>query len=193
MKVFGLHIKQASCFCMTAETDAQLNRLRNRTFVVTYLPDRDTPFCQLVFNMPYTSSVSDMIVQLPYFDICDPDHLRDQRSFDRFGERCRVFQVHSTYVGSQFQYQNANLSLERAHAQLLTGSWTGVNAQDILIVWKNDEAPEPLQLYMRHELRALDAQGRPVIAPIGNSAGFEATQSRLDDMSQSLKRLLNKV
>ena len=175
-------------------TDAALRRqTEDRNFVVTYLADSGNPFSQLMLHMPETSTVSDMIVQLPYFHILDPQRQWAQQSFDRFGEACRVFQGHSEYVGSREQGTDTSLSRERAHAQLLPASWSRANAQDILIVWKDDMAPEPLQLYMRHELRALDGQGRHVIALIGNSGGFEATQSRLDDMSQSLQRLLKKV
>jgi len=168
-------------------TDAERRRQTDdRNFVVKYLADSGNPFSQLVFHMPVTSTVSDMIVQLPYFQILDPQRTGAQQSFDRFGEVCRVFQGHSEYVGSRDQRTDTSLSRERAHAQLLPASWSRANAQDILIVWKDDMAPEPLQLYMRHELRALDEQGRHVIAPIGNSGGFEATRSRLDHMSQSL-------
>ena len=169
-----------------AEAEAQLNRLMTRTFVVTYLADTDNPFCQLVLKMPYMATVSDMITRLPYYAIC-------QDSLDMFSRGCRVFQAHSRYVGSEEQRGDAALSLERAHAQLLQGSWATTNAQDIFIVWRNDVLPGPLLLYMRHGLRQAEAQGRAAIAAVGDSAGFEATRSRLDDMSQSLSRLLNKV
>ena len=165
----------------------------NRTFVVTYLADAHNPFCQLVLNMPYMATVSDMIARLPYYASCEDRVTREPSSFVMFGRGCRVFQAHSTYVGSYAQQVDATLSLERANAQLLPGSWTDANAQDIFIVWRNDGAPDPLLLYMRHGLRQAEAQGLPAIATVGDSAGFEATRSRLDDMSQSLKRLLNKV
>ena len=170
-----------------------LRLVRDRTFVVTYLADTDFLFCQLVLNMPYTATVSDMIARLPYYANCQARETREPSSFDKFNSACRVFQAHSEYVGSDAQRVDGTLSREKAHAQLLPDSWAQANAQDIFIVWRNDGLPEPLLLYMRHGLRQAEAQGRPAIAAVGDSAGFEATRSRLDDMSQSLKRLLNKV
>ena len=176
------------------EAEAQVLRLvRDRAFVVTYLADINNPFCQLVLNMQDGAAVSDMIARLPYYASCQDSETQEPSSFDMFNRACSVFQARSEYVGSEDQLNNVALSRAKAHAQLLPDSWAQTTAQDIFIVWRHDGLPGPFQLYMRHGLRQTEAQGRPAIAAVGDSAGFEATRSRLDDMSQSLSRLLNKV
>ena len=172
-----------------SEHDAQRDRQWNGTFVVTYLPDSDNPFCQLVLHMPGQAFVSDMIAQLPYFINCQERVVQEPSSFVMFSDACRVFAAHSEYIGSHQQMIDQSLSREKAHAQLMQEVWSRTPAQDIIIIWRSNDMTDPVQLYMRHALRAPDAQARPVIAATGDSTGFAATRSQLHDMSRRLRTL----
>ena len=180
------------------ENDASHRQMERRNYMVTYLPDRNHPLVQVELNMPYRSTIAHMITLLPKFQafdsrfpneryedaseraqrevqedlerpLTDPDDLRRrQHCFDRFAQRCRVFQAwDKEYEDSIDQLHN-----QRPFAELVPRSWATANCENIIIVWKNDNDMDTTtrhQLYMGHYLRTLDAGlGQGTADPMGN-------------------------
>lgn len=170
---------------MSANENAQDSRRANDTFVVTYLPEGSNSLSTHVLYMDPGSFLVDMIQRLPHFqELQDMNHDRDNLSL--INEVCRVFKAKAEYLGGD-QFGNAQLSRESGHVEILYDDWNNTPAQDLIITWDNAPGSPSPHLYMRYELRALDAN-RARIAPLGDSFGFPA-RSQLGDMSRILHTL----